>query len=74
MFSNDGMATKQDFALISPSHSQVQDAQATMRLYTLVKKQWEAEIKASRKNTDSEKNDERQPRSSKSKGKNLAGL
>ncbi|XP_077482499.1 RNA exonuclease 4 [Stigmatopora argus] len=26
-------------------HSSVQDAQATMRLYTLVKKQWEAEIK-----------------------------
>ncbi|RXN21690.1 RNA exonuclease 4-like protein [Labeo rohita] len=29
-------------------HSSVQDAQATMRLYTLVKKQWEAEIKATR--------------------------
>ncbi|XP_076850487.1 RNA exonuclease 4 [Brachyhypopomus gauderio] len=29
-------------------HSSVQDAQATMRLYTLVKKQWEAELKASR--------------------------
>ncbi|KAK2872348.1 hypothetical protein Q8A67_022245 [Cirrhinus molitorella] len=29
-------------------HSSVQDAQATMRLYTLVKKQWEAEIKAIR--------------------------
>ncbi|XP_026888474.2 RNA exonuclease 4 isoform X2 [Electrophorus electricus] len=28
-------------------HSSVQDAQATMRLYTLVKKQWEAELKAS---------------------------
>uniref|UniRef100_H3CK19 RNA exonuclease 4 n=1 Tax=Tetraodon nigroviridis TaxID=99883 RepID=H3CK19_TETNG len=26
-------------------HSSVQDAQATMRLYTMVKKQWEAEIK-----------------------------
>ncbi|XP_073681049.1 RNA exonuclease 4 [Garra rufa] len=29
-------------------HSSVQDAQATMRLYTLVKKQWEAELKAIR--------------------------
>ncbi|XP_072517969.1 RNA exonuclease 4 [Salminus brasiliensis] len=29
-------------------HSSVQDAQATMRLYTLVKAQWEAELKASR--------------------------
>ncbi|XP_007234036.3 RNA exonuclease 4 [Astyanax mexicanus] len=29
-------------------HSSVQDAQATMRLYTLVKSQWEAELKASR--------------------------
>ncbi|KAG7274472.1 hypothetical protein CRUP_001437 [Coryphaenoides rupestris] len=29
-------------------HSSVQDAQATMRLYTMVKKHWEAEIKASR--------------------------
>ncbi|XP_056587199.1 RNA exonuclease 4 [Triplophysa dalaica] len=29
-------------------HSSVQDAQAAMRLYTLVKKQWEAELKARR--------------------------
>ncbi|XP_051960062.1 RNA exonuclease 4 [Xyrauchen texanus] len=29
-------------------HSSVQDAQATMRLYTMVRKQWEAELKASR--------------------------
>lgn len=29
-------------------HSSVQDAQAAMRLYTMVKKQWEAELKASR--------------------------
>ncbi|KAI7795795.1 RNA exonuclease 4 [Triplophysa rosa] len=29
-------------------HSSVQDAQAAMKLYTLVKKQWEAELKASR--------------------------
>ncbi|KAG1958595.1 RNA exonuclease 4 [Pimephales promelas] len=29
-------------------HSSVQDAQATMRLYTMVKKQWEAELKAAR--------------------------
>ncbi|KAL0965248.1 hypothetical protein UPYG_G00278750 [Umbra pygmaea] len=31
-------------------HSSVQDAQATMRLYTMAKKQWEAEIKASHNN------------------------
>uniref|UniRef100_A0A1A7XHM2 RNA exonuclease 4 n=1 Tax=Iconisemion striatum TaxID=60296 RepID=A0A1A7XHM2_9TELE len=36
-------------------HSSVQDAQATMRLYTLVKKQWEAEIIASKKNKDQDK-------------------
>ncbi|XP_036443937.1 RNA exonuclease 4 [Colossoma macropomum] len=30
-------------------HSSVQDAQATMRLYTMVKKRWEAELKAGRK-------------------------
>ncbi|KAI5096401.1 RNA exonuclease 4, partial [Silurus meridionalis] len=29
-------------------HSSVQDAQATMRLYTLVKKKWETELKVSR--------------------------
>ncbi|XP_067280100.1 RNA exonuclease 4 [Pseudorasbora parva] len=29
-------------------HSSVQDAQATMRLYTMVKKQWEAELKSMR--------------------------
>ncbi|XP_072312554.1 RNA exonuclease 4-like [Eucyclogobius newberryi] len=34
-------------------HSSVQDAQATMRLYTTVKKQWEAEIKAGIKNKGS---------------------
>ncbi|XP_004080377.1 RNA exonuclease 4 [Oryzias latipes] len=43
-------------------HSSVQDAQATMRLYTLVKKQWEAELKASKKNSDSNKKNERRPR------------
>lgn len=45
-----------------------------MRLYTLVKKQWEAEIKASKKNKDSEKTDERQPKSPKNKDRKLAGL
>ncbi|KAK3524541.1 hypothetical protein QTP70_029855 [Hemibagrus guttatus] len=33
----------------------VQDAQATMRLYTLVKKKWEAELKSSREKTTSQK-------------------
>ncbi|KAF6734721.1 RNA exonuclease 4 [Oryzias melastigma] len=42
-------------------HSSVQDAQATMRLYTLVKKQWEAELKASKKNSDSNAKNERKP-------------
>lgn len=32
-------------------HSSVQDAQATMRLYTMVRKQWEAELKAMRGGT-----------------------
>ncbi|KAM9424326.1 RNA exonuclease 4 [Pholidichthys leucotaenia] len=53
-------------------HSSVQDAQATMRLYTLVKKQWEAEIKANLKKTKSE----RKPilPKDKSKDRNLVGL
>lgn len=38
---------------------QVQDAQATMRLYTMVKKDWEAEIKKSK---DSNKKSERKPK------------
>lgn len=42
-------------------HSSVQDAQATMRLYTTVKKQWEAEIKAGIKNKDSDKKKKRKP-------------
>ncbi|RVE59553.1 hypothetical protein OJAV_G00190030 [Oryzias javanicus] len=42
-------------------HSSVQDAQATMRLYTLVKKQWEAELKASKKNRDINTKSERKP-------------
>ncbi|MCJ8741013.1 hypothetical protein PDJAM_G00065740 [Pangasius djambal] len=42
-------------------HSSVQDAQATMRLYTLVKKKWEAELKASRGQTTSRKSP-RKPR------------
>lgn len=54
---------------------QVQDAQATMRLYTLVKKQWEAEIKASRNNKDSNKKLERRPKRPRNKGNNnLRGL
>lgn len=48
---------------------QVQDAQATMRLYTLVKKQWEAEIKAHQNNKDSEKKSQRKPKFPKNKGK-----
>uniref|UniRef100_A0A8C9S2G5 RNA exonuclease 4 n=1 Tax=Scleropages formosus TaxID=113540 RepID=A0A8C9S2G5_SCLFO len=35
-------------------HSSVQDAQATMRLYTLVKKEWEKSIKEGHKNGDPE--------------------
>lgn len=55
-------------------HSSVQDAQATMRLYTLVKKQWEADIKASHKNKDSDKKSERKPKFPKNKDRNLRGL
>lgn len=55
-------------------HSSVQDAQATMRLYTLVKKQWEAEIKASQKNKDSNKKSERKPKFPRNKGKKPLGL
>ncbi|XP_061666447.1 RNA exonuclease 4 [Syngnathoides biaculeatus] len=52
-------------------HSSVQDAQATMRLYTLVKKQWEADIK----NSADKKSEKRKPKSSKSAGKRrVAGL
>uniref|UniRef100_A0A4W6G4I3 RNA exonuclease 4 n=1 Tax=Lates calcarifer TaxID=8187 RepID=A0A4W6G4I3_LATCA len=36
-------------------HSSVQDAQATMRLYTMVRKNWEAEIKANQKSKNSDK-------------------
>ncbi|XP_034050317.1 RNA exonuclease 4 [Thalassophryne amazonica] len=39
-------------------HSSVQDAQATMRLYTLVKKQWEAEIKGQPRNKEANKKSE----------------
>ncbi|XP_030611005.1 RNA exonuclease 4 [Archocentrus centrarchus] len=48
-------------------HSSVQDAQATMRLYTLVKKQWEAQIKASKKNKFLDKRSERKPKLPKGK-------
>nr|XP_020461982.1 RNA exonuclease 4 [Monopterus albus] len=54
-------------------HSSVQDAQATMRLYTLVKKQWEADIRASH-NTDLDKKSERKPKLPKHKGGNPIGL
>uniref|UniRef100_A0A1A8NPR5 RNA exonuclease 4 n=2 Tax=Nothobranchius rachovii TaxID=451742 RepID=A0A1A8NPR5_9TELE len=43
-------------------HSSVQDAQATMRLYTLVRKQWEAEIIARKKNKDQDKKPKRKPK------------
>ncbi|XP_062867618.1 RNA exonuclease 4 [Trichomycterus rosablanca] len=42
-------------------HSSVQDAQATMRLYTMVKKKWEVEIKASKGQTKGQKSP-RQPK------------
>ncbi|XP_053335276.1 RNA exonuclease 4 [Clarias gariepinus] len=42
-------------------HSSVQDAQAAMRLYTLVKKKWEAELKASRGQATNQKSS-RKPR------------
>ncbi|KAJ8339184.1 hypothetical protein SKAU_G00359700 [Synaphobranchus kaupii] len=50
-------------------HSSVQDAQATMRLYTLVKKQWEMDIKARHKNGSTTEQNERKPRVPKSKSK-----
>lgn len=60
-----------------PSGPQVQDAQATMRLYTMVKKQWEAEIKASKKDKDLETNREKRkpkpPRNKIAKKKKIAG-
>lgn len=58
----------------SPFLSQVQDAQATMRLYTLVKKQWEAEIKASQKDRDSDKKRERKPKRPKNRDNHRMGL
>ncbi|XP_010876566.2 RNA exonuclease 4 [Esox lucius] len=50
-------------------HSSVQDAQATMRLYKMAKKHWEAEIKASRKNPELTKKTKvpRKPKSPKPK-------
>ena len=53
---------------------QVQDAQATMRLYTMVKKHWEAEIKASHKDRDSHKKIERKPKSPKNRNNTFMGL
>ncbi|XP_053197248.1 RNA exonuclease 4 [Scomber japonicus] len=55
-------------------HSSVQDAQATMRLYTMVKKHWEAEIKASHKDRDSHKKIERKPKSPKNRNNTFMGL
>lgn len=58
---------------VPPSRPQVQDAQATMRLYTMVKKQWEAEIKTSKKDKDLEtKREKRKPKPPRNK-KKLAG-
>lgn len=54
-------------------HSSVQDAQATMRLYTMVKKEWEAEIKAKHTNKDSETKKKRKPKSPKIKSKGPVG-
>lgn len=54
---------------VPPSHPQVQDAQATMRLYTMVKKQWEAEIKASKKDRDLETREKRKPKPPRNKKK-----
>ncbi|PWA21895.1 hypothetical protein CCH79_00015573, partial [Gambusia affinis] len=42
-------------------HNDLKDAQATMRLYTLVKKQWEAEISGKKKNKESEEKKKRKP-------------
>ncbi|XP_036936499.1 RNA exonuclease 4 [Acanthopagrus latus] len=53
-------------------HSSVQDAQATMRLYTLVRKQWEKEIKESQQNKDSDK--KRNPKLPKKEDKKPVGL
>nr|XP_040032173.1 RNA exonuclease 4 [Gasterosteus aculeatus aculeatus] len=50
-------------------HSSVQDAQATMRLYTMVKKHWEAEIKAGHNNKDSATKKTRKPKLPKNKDK-----
>ncbi|GLD57441.1 RNA exonuclease 4-like protein [Lates japonicus] len=55
-------------------HSSVQDAQATMRLYTMVRKNWEAEIKANQKSKNSDKKSERKPKWPKNKGKKPVGL
>lgn len=62
-----------DVKIQEGEHSSVQDAQATMRLYTMVKKQWEAEIKASHK-SDKDKTNIRKPKSPKNKGQNLTPL
>lgn len=61
------VASRTDLPPSSFTVHQVQDAQATMRLYTMVRKQWEAEIKASRNNKDSSKKSVRKPKFPKNK-------
>ncbi|CAN9509095.1 unnamed protein product [Ophioblennius macclurei] len=55
-------------------HSSVQDAQAAMRLYTMAKKDWEAQIKSNHKNRDSAMKNNRKPKSPKSNSKGPVGL
>lgn len=54
-------------------HSSVQDAQAAMRLYTMAKKEWEAEMKSNQKNRDSEMKSKRKPKSPKMESKSPLG-
>ncbi|KAM9816963.1 RNA exonuclease 4 [Neosynchiropus ocellatus] len=52
-------------------HSSVQDAQATMRLYTMVKKQWEADIKTGKFSLTAK--NARKPKSPKNTRKQFTG-
>lgn len=54
-------------------HSSVQDAQATMRLYTMAKKEWEAELKASQKSGDSQMSGKKKFKSPGNKRKTPVG-
>lgn len=45
-----------------------------MRLYTLVRKQWEKEIKESQQNKDSDKKNKRNPKLPKNEDKKPVGL